>query len=41
MVSLVKKKFLDETNEIVNEQQKLMVKKAKYAYELKQNEKKI
>jgi len=38
---LGKKKFLDETNEIVNEQQKLMVKKAKYAYELKQNEKKI
>ena len=38
---LGKKKFLDETNEIVNEQQKLMVKKAKYAYELKQNEKKF
>ena len=38
---LGKKKFLDEANEIVNEQQKLMVKKAKYAYELKQNEKKI
>ena len=36
---LGKKKFLDETNELVNEQQKLMVKKAKYAYELKQNEK--
>ena len=38
---LGKKKFLDETNELVNEQQKLMVKKAKYAYELKQNDKKI
>ena len=38
---LGKKKFLDEANEIVNEQQKLMVKKAKYAYELKQNDKKI
>ena len=38
---LGKKKFLDEANEIINEQQKLMVKKAKYAYELKQNEKKI
>ena len=36
---LGKKKFLDETNELVNEQQKLMVKKAKYAYELKQSEK--
>ena len=36
---LGKKKFLDDTNELVNEQQKLMVKKAKYAYELKQNEK--
>ena len=36
---LGKKKFLDETNELINEQQKLMVKKAKYAYELKQNEK--
>ena len=38
---LGKKKFLDETNELINEQQKLMVKKAKYAYELKQNDKKI
>ena len=38
---LGKKKFLDETNELVNEQQKLMMKKAKYAYELKQNDKKI
>ena len=38
---LGRKKFLDETNELVNEQQKLMVKKAKYAYELKQSEKKI
>ena len=38
---LGKKKFLDETNELINEQQKLMVKKAKYAYELKQSEKKI
>ena len=38
---LGKKKFLDETNELISEQQKLMVKKAKYAYELKQNEKKI
>ena len=38
---LGRKKFLDETNELVNEQQKLMVKKAKYAYELKQNEKNI
>ncbi len=38
---LGKKKFLDETNELVNEQQKIMVKKAKYAYELKQSEKKI
>ena len=38
---LGKKKFLDEANELINEQQKLMVKKAKYAYELKQNEKKI
>ena len=38
---LGKKKFLDETNELINEQQKLMVKKAKYAYELKQNEKKF
>ena len=38
---LGKKKFLDETNELVNEQQKLMIKKAKYAYELKQNDKKI
>ena len=38
---LGKKKFLDEANELVNEQQKLMVKKAKYAYELKHNEKKI
>ena len=38
---LVKKKFLDEANELINEQQKLMVKKAKYAYELKQNEKKF
>ena len=36
---LGKKKFLDETNELINEQQKLMVKKAKYAYELKQSEK--
>ena len=36
---LGKKKFLDETNELINEQQKLMVKKAKYAYELKQNDK--
>ena len=36
---LGKKKFLDEANELVNEQQKLMVKKAKYAYELKQSEK--
>ena len=36
---LGKKKFLDETNELVNEKQKLMVKKAKYAYELKQSEK--
>ena len=36
---LGKKKFLDETNELINEQQKLMVKKTKYAYELKQNEK--
>ena len=36
---LGKKKFLDETNELVNEQQKLMIKKAKYAYELKQSEK--
>ena len=34
---LGKKKFLDETNELVNEQQKLMVKKAKYVYELKYN----
>ena len=38
---LGKKKFLDETNELINEQQKLMIKKAKYAYELKQNDKKI
>ena len=38
---LGKKKFLDEANELINEQQKLMVKKAKYAYELKQNEKKF
>jgi len=38
---LGKKKFLDEANELINEQQKLMVKKAKYAYELKQNEKNI
>jgi len=38
---LGKKKFLDETNELINEQQRLMVKKAKYAYELKQNDKKI
>jgi len=38
---LGRKKFLEETNELVNEQQKLMVKKAKYAYELKQNEKNI
>ena len=38
---LGKKKFLDETNELVNEKQKLMVKKAKYAYELRQNEKNI
>jgi len=38
---LGRKKFLDETNELINEQQKLMVKKAKYAYELKQNDKKI
>ena len=38
---LGKKKFLDDANELINEQQKLMVKKAKYAYELKQNEKKI
>ena len=38
---LGKKKFLDETNELVNEQQKIMVKKAKYAYELKQSEKNI
>ena len=38
---LGKKKFLEEANELINEQQKLMVKKAKYAYELKQNEKKI
>ena len=37
---LGKKKFLDETNELINEQQKLMIKKAKYAYELKQNDKK-
>ena len=40
-VFLGRKKFLDETNELINEQQKLMVKKAKYAYELKQNDKKI
>ena len=38
---LGKKKFLDEANELINEQQKLMVKKAKYAYELKKNEKKF
>jgi hypothetical protein len=38
---LGKKKFLDETNELINEQQKLMIKKAKYAYELKQNEKNL
>jgi hypothetical protein len=38
---LGKKKFLDETNELINEQQKLMVKKAKYAYELKQSEKNV
>jgi len=38
---LGKKKFLDETNEIVNEQQKLQIKKAKYAYELKQNDKSL
>ncbi len=38
---LGRKKFLEETNELVSEQQKLMVKKAKYAYELKQNEKNI
>ena len=38
---LGKKKFLDEANELINEQQKLMVKKAKYAYEFKQNEKKF
>ena len=36
---LGKKKFIDETNDFVNEQQKLIVKKAKYAYELKQNDK--
>ena len=38
---LGKKKFLDETNELINEQKKLMIKKAKYAYELKQNEKNL
>ena len=38
---LGKKKSLDETNELINEQQKLMIKKAKYAYELKQNEKNL
>ena len=38
---LGKKKFLDETNELVNEKQNLMVKKAKYAYELRQNEENI
>ena len=38
---LGRKKFLDETNELINEQNKLMVKKAKYAYELKQNDKKF
>ena len=38
---LGKKKFLDETNELIDEQQKLMIKKAKYAYELKQNEKNL
>ena len=36
---LGKKKFIDETNDFVNEQQKLVVKKAKYAYELKLNDK--
>ena len=38
---LGKKRFLDNANEIINEQQKLMVKKAKYAIELKEKEEKL
>ena len=34
---LGKKKFIDETNEIVTEQNKVSIKKAKYAYENKTN----
>ena len=34
---LGKKKFIDETNEIVNEQNRVSIKKAKYAYENKVN----
>ena len=40
-LDFLEKSFFDETNELINEQQKLTVKKAKYAYELKQNDKKF